>query len=637
VRAHEAVLDQVAGFVAAAWDAAKLEKAELKAVGAAHADLDLSQFLACVRACKASGAAFSDLAFPPAPPSLCFDWSVADVPNNDGITPLWKALQWKRSEAGRLFIDGVEPGDIQQGELGDCYLLSALSALAELPRAVEALFPADKQCPEEGIYVVRLCICGHWREVMVDDRLPCFPPEDGGKHVFSRSRGGELWVLLIEKAWAKVHGSYQAIISGLAGEALTNLTGAPCDYLHSTNPKFFQKIYDATTEDSAHASKGWYVVALLPNEALEALEEVGLVAGHSYAVLDARQLQLGGATTQLLQLRNPWGSAQWHGAFSPGAAEWTPEARAQLGASTPGVDDSEGGCFWLTVADFARFFAGVQVCRASQGWHHESEDVHLRSRGVAVLTLTLKGDAPADVDLSLLQRDLRMHHGTPGFSAALFQYLGVRFFVVDAHSCAIVAHCQLQAQRDVWVECKALPPGQYWILVESDWDGTSRLDEQNGAVALGVSARSAAHLDLLAPRHCQEVDGAAIKQAALTRMCQLASGADVTRFDALFPAAARKQAGAISKRHVALEGTYAWLYENDTRKLRLTERLPLALDNMGVLGADESADAASVVVGPGEARLLVLEQRKAGPFSWSLRTEAPLAAEAMLEEVFTSF
>ena len=48
---------------------------------------------------------------------------------------------------------------------------------------------------------------------------------------FARSVDREIWVLLLEKAWAKIYGSYQRIQAGTAGEALPALTGAPAEFI----------------------------------------------------------------------------------------------------------------------------------------------------------------------------------------------------------------------------------------------------------------------------------------------------------------------------------------------------------------------------------------------------------------------
>jgi hypothetical protein len=45
---------------------------------------------------------------------------------------------------------------------------------------------------------------GRKQMVIIDD----FFPVRHQKPVFARSHGKELWVLILEKAWAKIHGGY---------------------------------------------------------------------------------------------------------------------------------------------------------------------------------------------------------------------------------------------------------------------------------------------------------------------------------------------------------------------------------------------------------------------------------------------
>lgn len=76
-----------------------------------------------------------------------------------------------------------------------------------------------------GCYFVNVCFKGHWKEVILDDFIPVLSQSRGP--AFSRSVDSELWVLLLEKAWAKIYKSYDNIEAGLTREPLHDLTGAP--------------------------------------------------------------------------------------------------------------------------------------------------------------------------------------------------------------------------------------------------------------------------------------------------------------------------------------------------------------------------------------------------------------------------
>ena len=156
----------------------------------------------------------------------------------------WETLVWKRpcevygDSPYKIYAD-VGPNDIKQGKCGDCYFLSSLSALAEYPERIEKIF-LTKEINEAGCYAVSLFVNGERRTVVVDDYFPY----DSHKETWAFSRPSEdkvsgtnvkeIWVLILEKAWAKVFGSYQRIEAGTAGEAFYPLTGCPHKYfIHS--------------------------------------------------------------------------------------------------------------------------------------------------------------------------------------------------------------------------------------------------------------------------------------------------------------------------------------------------------------------------------------------------------------------
>ena len=64
---------------------------------------------------------------------------------------------------------------------------------------------------------------GKWKTIDLDEYLPYLE----NKPAFSRSVNQELWVILLEKAWAKLYGSYRYVEIGFPEEALHDLTGAP--------------------------------------------------------------------------------------------------------------------------------------------------------------------------------------------------------------------------------------------------------------------------------------------------------------------------------------------------------------------------------------------------------------------------
>ena len=130
-----------------------------------------------------------------------------------------------------LLLTWWRAGRRTRPQVGDCWLLSAISALAEFDGAVERLFrkTADlNAAPRDGpnTYTVTLWDLPTWSEVdvVIDERLAA-KADGSGLLGCSPSADGELWVCYLEKAIAVHCGGWDAIDGGQCPHAWMMLTG----------------------------------------------------------------------------------------------------------------------------------------------------------------------------------------------------------------------------------------------------------------------------------------------------------------------------------------------------------------------------------------------------------------------------
>eukprot|EP00971_Amphidinium_carterae_P095228 1883851-Amphidinium_carterae.1 len=164
-------------------------------------------------------------------------WRDPEFPHNStslGVSPegeiAWIPCRNLRRGTWELF-DGIDPNNLLQGQLGNCWLVAAMSCLAEFPEAVRSLF--QQRSPQEdsaGRYTIRLF--DHrkdkFEDVVVDEFVPCHAPrwwDSEARPLFARPNGNEIWCILLEKAMAKLWGNYAALNDDHCGTAFRALTG----------------------------------------------------------------------------------------------------------------------------------------------------------------------------------------------------------------------------------------------------------------------------------------------------------------------------------------------------------------------------------------------------------------------------
>jgi hypothetical protein len=211
---------------------------------------------------------------------------------------------------GNLFSsNGPKYTDIQQGNLGDCYLMSSLADLAlKSPTDLENMFINNG----DGTYAVRFFNGTTARYVTVNQDLPINSSGFAEYASFGNSYvyySNDLWVGLAEKAFAQINeegwikedhsNTYAGINAGSSYYVMSEITGKTSTFA-KINP-----VTDATP-GPYNATEMNIIEAFITNHAVildsnNSGTSNGIVAEHAYALVGYD------ANSSLFTVYNPWG------------------------------------------------------------------------------------------------------------------------------------------------------------------------------------------------------------------------------------------------------------------------------------------------------------------------------------------
>ncbi len=340
-------------------------------------------------------------------------------------------IKWARASKlinNPVLFDKIEISDIKQGKLGNCYFLSAISSFAEFPEKLSSLF-RTKSINKYGYYEIVFFIDGEWQIVIIDDYIPVqvnkkikhnhMNDRDNEKYIIkplgARPKDNEIWVLLLEKAFAKINRGYTNMIAGHPKE-IFNLFG-----FRPKSIKISEFNIDDLGEKILSYNNKNCIMCCSTKKNKDFVETAGLKTGHAYSLIEAKEYikTNSGKNTEnnnenindknksyskdeniiknkdlkdknninineenqnnrksesgmsdnsneniyLLQLRNPWGKFEPKLDWNDNYHLWNNELRKYFGFLNKNKDiqNSDDGLFFISLNDFYKYFSKIEI------------------------------------------------------------------------------------------------------------------------------------------------------------------------------------------------------------------------------------------------------------------------------------
>ncbi|TKS82846.1 Calpain-11 [Collichthys lucidus] len=304
---------------------------------------------------------FVDRTFPPNSQSL---GNLSDLSSRRQSQVEWlrpKEIMEAQNISGEpaFCTKGASRFDFAQGFVGNCWFLAAINSLTFHKSLMVQVVPMDQSFNNyAGIFHFRFWRFGKWVDVVIDDYLPTL--NKSLLSVSSKSQN-EFWAPLLEKAYAKVCGTYADMSAGWSTEAAKDFSGG----VHMS-----YQLRGA--HDSGHDKNLWLSLeratgcnsmiccgtAQKGGEIVNTVAHTGLVDAHAYSVTAVTEVEYYGSKVKLVRVMNPWGRQEWNGKWGDKSDMWKrvrPEDQEKC-------FNREDGEFWMELEDFCHYFSDLCIC-----------------------------------------------------------------------------------------------------------------------------------------------------------------------------------------------------------------------------------------------------------------------------------
>ena len=354
--------------------------------------------------------------------------------------------------------------DVVQGQLGDNNFLSVLIALLQNDKMnIKNVIDPEAKAADQGFEVITF-INGEPVPLLLDPYFPVLSNNRSNKLAFCgiNDQSGNIWPMVIEKAWAKCNKNYENIISGNATESLEFLTPAPID----TYPHEEVDSNDLLDNIITALDNKYIILAdtnINENQNVEKLAKLGLITNHAYQVIDTGVVKNpNGDDIQLLKMKNLLGKNEWCGDWSDNSLKWTQEAMDHIK-----LEKKEDGIFWMSLNDYLQFYSCTHICHIKPQYYYSFMKNKVYKQKVPIpfnlskITVNKPGKGYFMVNLKST-RIYQKFKNNPNFENPS---CSVEVFTDGPNGDLIFIGSDFGKKDRLYVKCDNIRPGNYFISV----------------------------------------------------------------------------------------------------------------------------------------------------------------------------
>ena len=304
-------------------------------------------------------------------------------------------IEWERiSDRGdfkQIYNEKISHEQIEQGSLGNCYLMSLIASISHFPKLI--IGEKGKNTPhllynieygDIGYYEIMFFIDGNFKIVIIDDYIPFF--KENANTVFAKSSENYFWVNLVEKAYSKICGGYTSmnvddnkntydhfqVFTGYKYEKFT-LYDEEKDKL-IINKKEINHIFTIIEENLKNDTKQFNTIITTgtPDENKGIyLEENYIPYKHSFSILDCKKIKTNNNKNEmkLLLINNPWGRNIYNEGIGKYCLENLNDDVINLKPYIESNRNSEDGTFWIDYDSFVKNYISINLCKIPCNYH----------------------------------------------------------------------------------------------------------------------------------------------------------------------------------------------------------------------------------------------------------------------------